>query len=92
MAAQSNRTKELRRITVPTVVLHGLHDPLVGPSGGLALARAIPGARFVGFNGMAHDLPSDLWPAYIDEIVGVSRRAAHGAHPGRCRAVLFLLA
>ncbi len=26
-------------------VIHGLHDPLVSPSGGLALARAIPGAR-----------------------------------------------
>jgi pimeloyl-ACP methyl ester carboxylesterase len=47
--AQPNRTADLRRITVPTLVIHGLHDPLVAPSGGLAIARAIPDSRFVGF-------------------------------------------
>lgn len=74
--AQSNRTKHLSKITVPTLVMHGLHDPLVGVSGGLALARTIPGARFVGFSGMGHDLPQRLWPDYIDEIVAVTQRAS----------------
>jgi pimeloyl-ACP methyl ester carboxylesterase len=39
---QPNRTAALRRITAPTLVIHGLHDPLVAPSGGLAIAKAIP--------------------------------------------------
>src|SRR5829696_7755053 len=65
---QSNRTAELRRISVPTVVIHGLNDPLVHASGGRAIARAIPKARFVGFNGMGHDLPKPLLPRIIDEI------------------------
>jgi len=56
-ASQPNRTAALRRITVPALVIHGLHDPLVTPSGGLAIARAIPGSRFAGFSGMGHDLP-----------------------------------
>ena len=67
-ASQPNRTADLRRITVPVLVMHGLHDPLVGPSGGLAIARAIPGSRFVGFSGMGHDLPRALWPEFVNQI------------------------
>ena len=72
---QPNRTQQLRRITVPTLVIHGLHDPLVAPSGGLAIARAIPDCRFVGFSGMGHDLPRALWPEFVREITAL---AAHG--------------
>jgi pimeloyl-ACP methyl ester carboxylesterase len=75
VVTQPNRTRALRRLHVPTVVLHGLDDPLVDVSGGLALADAIPRAQFVGFAGMGHDLPRDLWPRFVDEIVGVSDRA-----------------
>ena len=67
--AQPNRTAQLRRLSVPTLVVHGLDDPLVSPTGGLAIARAIPASKFVGFSGMGHDLPRQLWPAITDEIV-----------------------
>jgi pimeloyl-ACP methyl ester carboxylesterase len=76
--AQPNRTAELRRITVPALVIHGLHDPLVAPSGGLAVARAIPGSRFVGFSGMGHDLPRALWPEFAREIAALT--APGGQH------------
>lgn len=66
---QPDRTSRLRELDVPTVVLHGLHDPLVSASGGLSLARTIPGARFVGYSGMGHDLPRALWPEFVHEIV-----------------------
>ena len=72
---QPNRTAQLRRITVPAVVIHGLNDPLVNSSGGRAIARAIPRARFVGFNGMGHDLPRALWPRFVDEICDLVRQA-----------------
>lgn len=55
-----------RQITAPTVVIHGKADKLMRPSGGRAIARAIPGARLVLFDGMGHDLPEPLW----DDIVG----------------------
>jgi pimeloyl-ACP methyl ester carboxylesterase len=74
VVAQNDRTKDLTRITAPTLVLHGLQGPLVAASGGLALARAIPAARFVGFHGMGHDLPEALWPDFVDEIATVARR------------------
>lgn len=72
--AQPNRTRKLRRLRTPTLVMHGLHDPLVGVSGGLALARVIPGAQFTGFAGMGHDLPRALWPRYAEEIAAVVER------------------
>jgi pimeloyl-ACP methyl ester carboxylesterase len=74
IVAQPNRTRRLAQLTVPTVVMHGLQDPLVAASGGMALARAIPRARFVGFNGMGHGLPRELWPQFVAEIVAVASR------------------
>jgi pimeloyl-ACP methyl ester carboxylesterase len=74
--AQRDRTKHLARLAAPTLVMHGLQDPLVAPSGGLALARAIPRARFIGFHGMGHDLPEALWPDFVTEIAAIARRGS----------------
>lgn len=76
VVAQSDRTERLGAITAPTLVIHGLSDPLVSPTGGLALARAIPGARLIGFHGMGHDLPRPLWPELAEAIGGLAARAA----------------
>jgi pimeloyl-ACP methyl ester carboxylesterase len=74
IVAQGNRTRHLRNVKVPTLVMHGLNDPLVNVSGGKALAKAIPGAEFIGFQGMGHDLPRELWPRFADEICAVANR------------------
>jgi pimeloyl-ACP methyl ester carboxylesterase len=79
VVGQSNRTRALRHLLIPTLVMHGLQDRLVNPSGGLALARAIPGARFVGFQGMGHDLPRPLQSALISEILALTERAVAGS-------------
>lgn len=55
-----------RQIAAPTVVIHGKADKLMRPAGGRAIARAIPRARLVLFDGMGHELPEPLW----DDIVG----------------------
>ena len=55
-----------KQISAPTVVIHGRADKLMRPSGGRSIASAIPNARLVLFDGMAHDLPEALW----DDIVG----------------------
>jgi pimeloyl-ACP methyl ester carboxylesterase len=84
--SQPDRTAQLRRITVPALVMHGLHDPLVAPSGGLAVAKAIPESRFVGFSGMGHDLPRALWPEFVREIAALAargeQRRRHGPPAG----------
>jgi len=72
--AQRDRTCALASVQVPTVVIHGLADPLVAVNGGRALAHAIPGATFVGVPGMGHDLPRALWARFADEIGSVATR------------------
>ncbi len=57
-----------RKITAPTVVIHGKADKLMRPSGGRAVARAIKGARLVLVDGMGHDLPEQLWDRVISEL------------------------
>lgn len=73
--AQPNRTAALRRLRVPTIVLHGLEDPIVHWSGGVALAKAIPGARFSGFHGTGHDLPRSRMTEVHDEVLALIARA-----------------
>ncbi len=63
-----NRTKEVRGISAPTLVIHGDKDKLIGPSGGRATAAAIEGARLVKIKGMGHDLPPAFWPQIVDAI------------------------
>ena len=73
--ASGNRTAELRRIAMPTTVIHGTSDRLVAPSGGRATARAIPGARLVTIEGMGHDLPRPAWPRILAAIEETAARA-----------------
>jgi len=73
--ASGDRTEQLARLDVPTLVVHGLLDPLVRPSGGMATADAIPGSRLLMFNDMAHDLPRTRWAEMADEIAQNAARA-----------------
>jgi pimeloyl-ACP methyl ester carboxylesterase len=57
-----------RRITAPTVVIHGKADKLMRPFGGRAVAMAIPGARLVLIDGMGHELPEQVWDQIIGEL------------------------
>jgi len=70
-----DRTVDLGRVRVPTVVIHGAADPLVPLAGGEATASAIPGARLVVIPGMGHDLTQGAWPTIIDAIVDNAARA-----------------
>jgi pimeloyl-ACP methyl ester carboxylesterase len=79
--ASGDRTAELRRITAPTLVVHGTADPLVRPSGGRATARAIRGAKLMKVPGMGHDLPRAIWDELIDAIAENAARA--GGPPDR---------
>jgi pimeloyl-ACP methyl ester carboxylesterase len=74
--ASGNRTAGLRRITAPTVVIHGTDDQLVPPRAGRATAKAIPGARLIEVPGMGHDLPRQVWPRIADAVTENAARAA----------------
>lgn len=73
--AGGDLTARLRGLAVPTLVIHGRADRLVPPSGGEATAAAIPGARLLMLDGMAHDLPEPLWPELVQAIADLARTA-----------------
>lgn len=80
--ASPDRTARLGGVTVPTLVIHGASDPLIGPSGGEATARAIGGAELVMVEGMGHDLPPELDDRLLGAIdanlaLGEATGAAH---------------
>lgn len=70
--ATGDRRAELSRIRVPSLVLTGQADPVQPIRAGRATAAAIPGARFVSYPGMGHDLPRELWAAIADEIDAIA--------------------
>ncbi len=79
ISKSGDRTDQLRRITVPTLVIHGDYDRMVHPSGGRATAAAIPGARLETVTGMGHDLPAAACKRLVAAIVEHARqvRPAH---------------
>jgi pimeloyl-ACP methyl ester carboxylesterase len=76
ITTSGDRTRRLRAVRAPTIVIHGSRDPLVRPAAGRALARAIPGARLELIEGMGHDLPPALWERIADLLAENARRAA----------------
>jgi pimeloyl-ACP methyl ester carboxylesterase len=70
-----DRTEDLRRLDLPTLVIHGADDPVIALSGGQATAEAIPGAELVVIDGMGHDLPRPLWPTVAERIAALVARA-----------------
>jgi pimeloyl-ACP methyl ester carboxylesterase len=57
----SDRTPNLKQLSVSSLVIHGREDPLVQPACGEATAKAIPNAKLEMIADMAHDLPEPLW-------------------------------
>jgi pimeloyl-ACP methyl ester carboxylesterase len=72
-----DRTRELRAITAPTLVIHGDHDRMVHASGGRATAQAIPGAQLHTIEGMGHDLPAGALAQIADLLSAHAAAADH---------------
>jgi pimeloyl-ACP methyl ester carboxylesterase len=73
--AARTRVSALHDVKVPTLVVHGLDDPLVPPENGRRVAGAVPGARLVELEGMGHNMPDQLWPLVADAIAETAARA-----------------
>ena len=68
--ASGRRTEKLQQLNVPTLVVHGLDDTLITPSGGQRTAELVPGAHLMMVSDMGHDMPEPLWPLLTGAIVG----------------------
>jgi pimeloyl-ACP methyl ester carboxylesterase len=68
MILDGSRADALRTLDVPTLVIHGLDDTLIDPSGGRRTAELVPGAELLLVEDMGHDRPRQAWPRLIDAI------------------------
>jgi pimeloyl-ACP methyl ester carboxylesterase len=69
MILDGSRAEKLRTLDVPTLVVHGLDDTLIHPSGGRRTAELVPGAKLLLVEDMGHDRPRALWPHLVDAII-----------------------
>jgi pimeloyl-ACP methyl ester carboxylesterase len=61
VSAIFDRRPWLKRITVPTLIIHGSHDPLAPVEHAHEQAALIPGSRLEIIQGMGHSVPDVLW-------------------------------
>lgn len=60
IAADGDRSARLRRLAVPTQIVHGSADPMLPVAHAQALARLLPHASLRVIQGWGHDLPAAL--------------------------------
>ncbi|HEY0772452.1 MAG TPA: alpha/beta hydrolase [Nocardioidaceae bacterium] len=72
---QPDRSRALRSLRVPALVIHGMHDKMVHVSGGRATSSAIPGSELLLVPGMGHDVPPPLYETFVEAIRRVADRA-----------------
>jgi len=74
--ASGDRSAALANVTVPMLVIHGLDDKLIVPTGGRRTAELVPGAHLLELADMGHDLPPQQWPLVVGAIIGHTEAAA----------------
>jgi pimeloyl-ACP methyl ester carboxylesterase len=73
MILAGSRADALKTLNVPTLVIHGLDDTLIDPSGGKRTAELVPSARLLLVPDMGHDRPLELWEDLCDAIEAHTR-------------------
>ena len=74
MLLAGSRADALQGLAVPTLVIHGLDDTLIDPSGGRRTAELVPGASLLLVADMGHDRPRELWDDLCDAIEAHTRQ------------------
>jgi pimeloyl-ACP methyl ester carboxylesterase len=61
---------DVRRMTPPTLVIHGAEDPVFPLPHGVALAEAVPGATTLVVPGMGHEVPPpETWDLVVPAVL-----------------------
>ena len=66
--ASPGRARALKKVRIPTLVIHGAEDPLVPLEWGRKTAKSVPGAKFLTIPGMGHGMPRQVQPQIIEAI------------------------
>jgi pimeloyl-ACP methyl ester carboxylesterase len=73
MVLDGSRADALAKLQVPTLVIHGLDDTIIDPSGGRRTAELIPSSRLMLVVDMGHDRPRQLWDQLVTAIADHTR-------------------
>jgi pimeloyl-ACP methyl ester carboxylesterase len=71
--------RRLEELSIPTVVIHGLDDPLFPFEHGRALAETIPSAQLLALEDVGHELPRRAWDLVVSAILASSSASARAA-------------
>lgn len=64
-----SRSDALKKVKIPTLVIHGSADPLVPVEGGKDTAKSVPGAKLEIIEGMGHSFPTERVPQIVKAIL-----------------------
>ena len=64
-----DRSEQIKQINVNTLVQHGANDPLLPPDHGRHTAELIEGSKLVIYEGMGHNLPPEVLPTIISDML-----------------------
>lgn len=70
------RRAALRKVMVPSLVIHGDEDPLVPLACGLDTEFALPNSRLLILPGVGHVAPPETWADTLDALTATFQRAA----------------
>ena len=76
VGASPDRTSRLHEIQVPTLVIHGTEDAILPLDHGIAVADGITDSKRMIMEGVGHEIPEELLPEIIKEIVSNIRRVS----------------
>jgi pimeloyl-ACP methyl ester carboxylesterase len=75
MLVEPPRFEELRKVSIPALVVHGKQDPLVPVDAGYDTHECLAGSELMILDGMGHELPRAHWPRVVDAISALTERA-----------------
>jgi pimeloyl-ACP methyl ester carboxylesterase len=73
IVSSPSRSAALREVRLPSLVVHGEIDPLVGVSGGLRTHECLDGSELLLVPDMGHDLPPPVWDPLADRVAAFAR-------------------
>ena len=76
VGASPDRTSRLHEIKVPALIIHGTEDAILPLDHGIAVADGITDSKRMIMEGVGHEIPEELLPEIINEIVENVRRVS----------------
>ena len=76
VGASPDRTSRLHEIKVPALIIHGTEDAILPLDHGVAVADGIKDSKRFIMEGVGHEIPEELLPEIIEEIVANIKRVS----------------